>query len=123
MLKFLIFFFKYFFTACFLLVFLLVKTRKISYNRNPVKLVLSRRKSELRAERLSVPVIYFDIRAYNNSDLASGEVVSFDIWDAYNNCVEATGRRGITTWLELVPITIGVDFLLSGPPVMTYTRI
>jgi hypothetical protein len=41
MLKFLMFFFEYFFTACFLLVNLLVKiyrvSRKISYNRNPVK--------------------------------------------------------------------------------------
>jgi hypothetical protein len=35
-----------------------------------VKLVLSRRKSGLRTEHLSVPVIYFDIRPYNERDLA-----------------------------------------------------
>jgi hypothetical protein len=34
------------------------------------KLVLSRRKSGLRTERLSVPVIHFDIRTYNERDLA-----------------------------------------------------
>jgi hypothetical protein len=53
----------------------------------------------------------------------SSECVPFDIRDAYNNCVEAIGRRGITTWLELVPIKIGVDFVLFGPPVTTYTQI
>jgi hypothetical protein len=36
-----------------------------------VKLVLSRRKSRLRAERLSVPVIYFGYLAWFHSDLAS----------------------------------------------------
>jgi hypothetical protein len=41
----------------------------------------------------------------------------------YNNCVEAIRRGGITTWPELVPIKIGVDFVLSGPPVTTCTRI
>jgi hypothetical protein len=57
------------------------------------------------------------------ADEWSSERVPFDIREAYNNCVEATGRRGITTWPELVPIKTGVDFVLSGPPVMTYTQI
>jgi hypothetical protein len=36
-----------------------------------VKLVLLRRKSGLRTERLSVPVIYFGYRAWLHSDLAA----------------------------------------------------
>jgi hypothetical protein len=57
------------------------------------------------------------------SDEWSYDCVPFDICDAYMDCVEATGRRGITIWPDLVRIQIGVDFVLSGPPVKTYLHI
>jgi hypothetical protein len=57
------------------------------------------------------------------ADEWSSEHIPCDIRDAYNNCIEAIGRQGITgrSWYLLTKI--GVDFVLSGPPVMTYTRI
>jgi hypothetical protein len=53
----------------------------------------------------------------------SHDRVPFDIQGAYNDCVKAIGRCGITTWPDLVPIQIGVDFVLSGPPVTTCIHI
>jgi hypothetical protein len=57
------------------------------------------------------------------ADEWSNERVPFDIRDAYNNCVEAIGRRGILTWPDSVPIQIGVDFTMSGRHITTYTNI
>jgi hypothetical protein len=57
------------------------------------------------------------------ADEWSHDRVPFDIRDAYKDCVEAIGRRGITTWPDLVRIQIGTDFVLSGPPVTTYVHI
>jgi hypothetical protein len=57
------------------------------------------------------------------ADEWSNERVPFDIRDAYNDCVEAIGRRGILTWPDSVPIQIGVDFVMSGRHVTTYTDI
>jgi hypothetical protein len=57
------------------------------------------------------------------ADEWSHDRVPFDIRDAYNDCIEAIGRSGITTWPDLVRIQIGVDFVLSGPPVTTYVHI
>jgi hypothetical protein len=57
------------------------------------------------------------------ADEWSHDRVPFDIRDAYKDCVEAIGRHGITTWPDLVRIQIGVDFVLSGPPVKTYVHI
>ena len=57
------------------------------------------------------------------ADEWSNERVPFDIRDAYNDCVEAIGHRGILTWPDSVPIQIGVDFVMSGRHVTTYTNI
>jgi hypothetical protein len=57
------------------------------------------------------------------ADEWSPERVPFNIREAYNDCVDAIKRCGITTWPDLEPIQVDVDFVLSRLPVMTYTHI
>jgi hypothetical protein len=53
----------------------------------------------------------------------SRELVPFDIRDAYNECMDAIGRCS-GTWPNLVPIALGVDFVLSNQHHhITYTHI